>query len=329
MAVIYYDSLEDGAPQMTSSGTSGNYTMKINEILEATLVNGFNGKPGLGWTKEFVSELEGSDRTVYKNKSAYDDDLFLLVQSDAAYASQIKLQIAESCASPEQYSGYSSVAAIRQQTAGNQRWHVIGDERTMILIFYSETSANQGRSSSHNPVAVYVGDFDTQGSPYSKGWGIVCPSLQSGNLDGVHVGDSVGSLGFDKNTKPSTAVSRPVTQMPGIPWSLDTIPCYFDAFFARVTESFTGTNLALTHADFEPNVQLKSPWHIILDKKYIYRMRGIFCLYPFLCHINSGYNRNWAIKTTVHGQGYLPLDFKSTSSYWVPMLTYIQTTGDW
>ena len=65
MAVTFYSSDDPGAPQFALSGSSGSYSIGIIEIMDAVLVNGYNGKQGLGWTKQMTSKVDGSKRTLY------------------------------------------------------------------------------------------------------------------------------------------------------------------------------------------------------------------------------------------------------------------------
>lgn len=330
MAVQHYSSEDAGAPQFTvTRNVSGNYQNSIIEVLDAILVTGYGDKSACGWTKEMTSEVPDSNRTVYKNKSACQDDMFLLVESNRTNALGIKMQIADVVTSPETYSGYSQVAAGTQVHTGAQYWQAVGDERTLIVMFYSWYVDQHSTGGYYIPHSFYIGDFDLQGNINPKGWGLLSSYMAQGTLDTVtNGGETRGALSIDLINYSGAKVIRPVTQAPGEPWSENDVYCYLTAFEARPTS--TASELVYADiSDFEANAAIRSPWFFILNLTHIYRLRGVHSFFPWLRTSSSSNKRNFAKPLMVEGIGYLPLPQTNNPSSASPMTVYIQTSGDW
>ncbi|MES9983172.1 MAG: hypothetical protein ABW115_07170 [Candidatus Thiodiazotropha sp. 6PLUC6] len=189
MAVTFYSSEDAGAPQWRSSGLTAG-TNNIIEILDAVLLTGYGSKPGCGWSKVASSTI--NDRTVYRNQSAHQNDMHLLVQSHPSTNYVCMMQAADSVVSPEEYYGYSAVACCGQNY-GINRWIAIGDERTIVFAV-----ANNNMNSSHyyvyGPSYIYAGDFDPQGNDHPSAWGVVSNTMFQGTLDTGYNGYGCGVL---------------------------------------------------------------------------------------------------------------------------------------
>ena len=334
MAVQYYSWEDDGAPQFEKTrNVSGNYQNSIIDIMDAILINGYGTKPGMGWTKEFTSTVTDSNRTVYKNKSAHADDMFFIIESMKNIESGFKAQIADAVISPEVYSGYSQVAGLYQIHTGTQRWHAIGDERTFVFVFYSyyadQTSVSNW--SSYSPMAFYVGDFDIPNNSNPKGWGLLAHSMKEGTLDSLgesYSGDNRGTFNLMNTQQPYSKTDRPVTQIPGELWSEADAYCFTASFESRPPVKSSNPP-SRDISEFEQNAQLRSEWFFILNFTNIYRLRGVYNIYPWLSHSNMTNNRNWAKIVHVFGDDYMPLMTMPSNTYYRPMTVYIKATGDW
>ena len=327
MAVTYYSWDDAGAPQFTQGGQ---YKNNFIEVLDAILINGYGNKSGLGWTKVMSSKIPNSDRTVYKNKSANKDDMFLLAQSNPSESKGFMLQIADVVTSPELYSGYSQVASC-YQSHDLKRWHAVGDERTFIFINYSSFTdgISSGYWSSYSPVVLYIGDFDIPDKNNPKGWGLLAPLMTKGTLDTVSIsGENKGTFTLAIETSLTAKTVRSVTQVPGEVWS--EADCYGFAFSFESRPGTANTSPPYREiSDFEANVNLKAPWFYCLNRQYTYRIRGVFNIFPWLQQANSSGKRNWAKTVTVDGESYLPFSYRASRGNTVPMSVYIQITGSW
>ena len=328
MAVTYYDSEDIGAPQYSYSGNTSN----ITEIFDAILVNGYGSKPGLGWTKEMVSEVEGSDRTVYKNQSASQEDMYLLVETNPASGSSFRLQIAENVTSPETYEGYSAYAACFW-TYTPRVWKAVGDERTLILFLHAGGLENQSSSNAHirHPLTLYVGDVDTMNMDIPRGWALLAPSMVKGLLSASTSGGAyAGTLANADDVTIDNTHPRVMTSLPGISWSED------DQTVSCCTMQHQHNNLDAKNgfptteiSDFEQNAIARVPWFLLIEQKFMFRLRGIFNIFPWLYHNDSTSKLNFLKPLTVDGITYRGTSYKGNRHNNYPMTAYIQTSGDW
>ncbi|USE34059.1 hypothetical protein [Endozoicomonas sp. SCSIO W0465] len=289
MAITFYSSEDAGAPQFeVTRNVSGNYQNSIDKVMDAILVTGYGSKPGCGWTKEMSSDVPDSNRTVYKNKSAHQDDMFLLVESGKENSLTIRMQIADIVTDPETYSGYSQVMAGCQTHGGQQYWMAVGDERTIIFLFYSWYVRNNSNGSSYLPYCIYAGDFEIDEGSNHKGWGLLGSYMLKGTLDTVtHPGDNRGTFGIDKKNY----TFRPFTQIPGEAWSENGITINLAAFEGGSTNSVERSAIFYDVADFEANAKARSPWFMLFGANHIYRLRGAYSFYPWLRTSNSSNKR--------------------------------------
>ncbi len=135
MAIQYYTSRDAGAPQIElTRAESNNVQCSIIAVLDAILVTGYGSKPGFGWTKLMTSDVAGSDRTVYQNRSAHGENMNLIVQSHKTRTNGFMMQMADVVNSPESYEHYSDVVSLCPSNSGDTYWYAVGDERTVIFI---------------------------------------------------------------------------------------------------------------------------------------------------------------------------------------------------
>ena len=329
MAVTYYSWDDAGAPQYRYiSGTaSPNFRNTIIEVLDAILINGYSSKKGLGWTKEMTSSVPGSNRTVYKNKSAHQDDMYLIVESDGKSQQGFKMQIADMVSSPEIYSGYSQIAAVTQRQSGVQRWHAVGDERTFIFVFYSEYVDNLVTRfwNRAGPVAIYVGDFDVPANSNPKAWGLVCNTMYQGTLDNEisYYPESHASFNLQR-TVSNQPNDRPVTQIPGEAWSNDNVHSMMKFIMADTLISYNDTPKDVDK--FIRDIQFRAEVFQIINKKHVYRMRGVYSFFPWLNQAGNS-TRNFYKKITVQGDDYLTLKRARNANDVINC--FVKTTGDW
>ena len=336
MAVTFYSSDDAGAIQPTHSGSSGSYQTNIIEILDSILISGYGSKAGLGWTKVMTSELAGSDRTIYSNQSAYESNCHLLAESHKNYNGYCKFQVADTVTSPEVYSGYSHVG---MGYILSKKWMAVGDERTLILIFYPDNmySGNSSSFNSYAPQVLYFGDYDRQSNLTHKGWGLITPTMKAGTLDSVTSSGSTAGFflssliqydGYD------TKACRPVTQLPGKEWSEDSVYACLTTLMPRPgntsAEGDTADpGMAETPELFEQRAQISVPWFLILNRIFVYRLRGIFNIYPSLMHNDPSGKANMLKLLNVDGIDYLGTKQYSDRYDGYPMTAYIQVSGEW
>ena len=328
MAVTYYDSEDAGAPQFTYSGT----TSSIIEIFDAILVNGYGSKPGLGWTKEMTSAVEGSDRTVYKNKSASQEDMYLLVETNPSNGAVFRLQIAESVTSPEAYEGYSAHAACYWGYSPRV-WKAVGDERTLILFLHAGGLENQSVGNAHtrHPLTLYVGDVDTMNVDIPRGWALLAPSMVKGLLSASTSGGTYsGTLVGADQSLISHSRPRVMTSLPGISWSEDdqTVICS-TMHQAHGTVNEKNGFPTKDISEFEQNAIARIPWFLLIEQKFIFRLRGVFNIFPWLVQNDSNSNLHHLKPLTVDGITYRGTTYKGNRYGNYPMTAYIQTSGDW
>ena len=292
MAVTYYDSEDAGAPQFTYSGT----TSSIIEIFDAILVNGYGSKPGLGWTKEMTSAVEGSDRTVYKNKSASQEDMYLLVETNPANGAVFRLQIAESVTSPEVYEGYSAYAACYWLYTPRV-WKAVGDERTLILFLHAGGMEGQTSSYAHSrhPLTLYVGDVDTMNMDIPRGWALLAPSMAKGLLSAATSGGTyTGTFANADESRINGTHPRVMTSLPGISWSENdqAVVCCTMLHIHSYMNAKNGFPTTEVSA-FEQNAIARIPWFLLIEQKFMFRLRGVFNIFPWLYHNDSNLRLNF------------------------------------
>ncbi|OED40220.1 hypothetical protein ACH42_17045 [Endozoicomonas sp. (ex Bugula neritina AB1)] len=330
MAVTYFDSDETGAPQFTTSGSGASYTTTIIDIMDAVLINGFNGKPGFGWTKEMSSSVTNSDRTVYKNKSAHANDMYLLVESSLQY-SEIRFQIADTVTTPESYQGYSHVASLFPSSG--YKWKAMGDERTLIFFIYNAylLQTNYSNFERYNPYVIYIGDFEQFNSANSKCWGLLASRMIPGTFE-TATNAQTRSHAFTHQilyNKPSEKIIRPITQVPEEEWSEEACYAQLDSLFSTTEETNTPYNYTSSVSEFEQRAHLKAPWFVMINMRHVYQLRGVFNILPWLNHADEDNKANMLKPLTIDGISYIATKQYTEDSKYTGMSLYIQTSGDW
>ncbi len=339
MPVQYYSWEDSGAPQIqTTRSGSNNWQCNITEIFDAILITGYGSKPGMGWTKLMTSEIEGSDRTVYQNQSTADENMNLIVQSHIVRQNGFLLQIADVVNSPEEYEHYSDVISINPSTGSTVTWYAVGDERTMIFILSDTYSQNVKQSywDSYYPGVIYAGDMDDPNGNYPKPWCLLGPGSYNGKIDDVEAAGSVtssGVMGFSASHTAITKSRRPVTQVPGEEWAAQ--DCFWFMLSCESTYYFSNSSdyQIRTPDVFTNNASIKAPWFFVLQQNYIFQLRGVYNIYPW---ITSGYSstaesRNWLVKLDAFGEQFFAFskDHSRADDYYSHMEVYIQLTGEW
>lgn len=87
--------------------------------------------------------------------------------------------------------------------------------------------------------------------------------------------------------------------------------------------------MAETPELFALQAQMRIPWFLILNRLYVYKLRGIFNIYPSLMHNDPSSKANMLKTLTVDGINYIGTKQDSSSRDDYPMTAYIQTSGDW
>lgn len=318
MAVTFYSSEDAGAPQYRTSGLTVGKN-NITEILDAVLVTGYGSKPGCGWTKVMSSDI--NDRTVYRNRSAHQNDMHLIVQSHPSYHYTSLWQAADSVVSPEEYYGYSAVAGIGQNY-GVERWIAIGDERTLVFAVVNN-NVNSSHYYIYGPSFVYAGDFEPQGNDHPSAWGVISPRMYAGKIDAAPNGYGCGVL-YNILSYQNTA-PRPMTTVPGQEWSEDNIEFHctnlmlgrdLQVYWPSKTAGYMDVN------EFIQKASMRSPWFLIIENDWIYRLRGTYSITPelFYWDKNNGYP-NHLKPFTIDDIDYI------ASGAWNSV--YFQTSGEW
>ena len=320
MAIQYYSSNDNGAPQLTvTRNVHNDYQNSIDLIMDAILVTGYGDKPACGWEKVMRSEVEGSNRTVYKNKSANQDSMFLLVESGKQNSTTIRMQIADIVTTPEQYAGYSNVAESTQTHSGAQYWFAAGDERTIIFVTWSNYVENSWWGGAYGPYAFYVGDFDLLGETNAKGWGLLGSVMKQGRLDDITSADTgYGCFGMQT----INYNCRPFTQIPEQPWAETGLVINF------ASQGQDPMSRIFDPEIFTAQVRLRSPWYLWFGDNHIYRLRGVYNFYPWLGGRDSSHF-NILKPLSIHGEQYIPLPHIQNHSSNAGLGVYIQTSGEW
>ena len=342
MAIQYYTSRDAGAPQLeVTRSESNNMQCSIIAVLDTILVTGYGAKPGFGWAKVMTSEVAGSDRTVYRNQSANDENMNLIVQSHKKISNGIMLQMADVVNSPESYEHYSDVVAIHPSRSGTTYWYAIGDERTIIFIYsndYLENShAGSVSSWKYNyPASFYAGDLDDPSGSYPKAWCLLGSALFNGTLDDVEAANSSSSAGmFAMNANHNAVYKswRPVTQVPGEDWAAT--DCLFFLMTVAQSKYFSNDSnyQVRTPEQFANHARIKSPWFFILNQSYVFKLRGVYSIYPWItnCSTYNASSRNWLKPLDVFGEQFLAFskDADAADDYFSPMECYVQISGEW
>jgi len=256
---------------ITTRNESNNYQCNIIEILDAILITGYGSKPAMGWTKLMTSEIEGSDRTVYQNNSAADENMNLIVQSHKSRPNGFLMQIADVVNSPEAFEHYSDTMSIYPSIGYPPRWYAAGDERTLIFIYsneYAEDYTSINNWDNYYPGVIYVGDMDDPGGNYQKPWCLLGPATYNGKMDAVEASNSSGSKGVMGMTASHNAVSnsrRPVTQVPGEEWAESDCFSFLMSYETESKFSNHSDYQIRTPEVFSNNAIMKGPWFIICN----------------------------------------------------------------
>lgn len=342
MAIQYYTSRDAGAPQLAvTRAESNNMQCSIIAVLDAILVTGYGSKPGFGWTKVMASEVEGSDRTVYQNQSAHGENMNLIVQSHKKRTNGFMMQMADVVNSPESYEHYSDVVSLHPSFSGNTYWYAVGDERTVIFIYSNDYLENNHGGNISNwdyyyPGTFYAGDLDDPGGSYPKAWCLLGSAMYNGTLDDAEAANSaytVGMFGMNKNHNAVYKAWRPVTQVPGEDWSES--DCFFFMMTVEQSNHFYNENhyQIRTPEQFRNNARIKSPWFFVLNQSYVFLLRGVYSIYPWITNSQTGEasSRNWMIPLDAFGDQFLAFskDMSQADDYYSPMEFYIQISGEW
>ena len=342
MAIQYYTSRDAGAPQIeVTRSESNNMQCSIIAVLDAILVTGYGAKPGLGWNKLMTSEVDGSDRTVYQNQSAHGENMKLIVQSHKKRTNGFMLQMADVINSPESYEHYSDVLAIHPSRSGQTYWYAVGDERTLIFIYSNHYIENNdggsiGNWDSYYPGSFYAGDLDDPGGNYPKAWCLLGSAMYNGTLDEVEAANqshASGLFGLNSNHNAVYKSWRPVTQVPGEDWAA--ADCLFFMMTLEQSRYFSNDNnyQIRTPEQFTSNARIKSPWFFILNQNYVFKLRGVYSIYPWITN-SSSYNssgRNWLKPLDAFDDQFLAFskDIYKADDYYSPLEVYIQISGEW
>lgn len=323
MAVHYYTSEDADAPQFITSGVAKG-TNNIIEIMDAILISGYGSKPGLGWTKLMESEVPGSDRTVYQNDSNHSNNMNLIVQSHPSSTNVIQMQMAEIVNSPEDYSIYSHVTSVGHNYLP-ARWTAVGDSATLILMFWN-SNLKKNYYYVYYPVVIYIGDVDTQGINNPNAWALISPGMFAGTLDTV-TSNYQGAAALSEIEKDvrDKALYRPFTSIPEMEWSEAGTPFKCTAFMSGRSARVFWPSYVEGYQDieeFKQNVSIKSPWYIVFNHKWSYRLRGLYSLFPYLFIYNKENNsQNTLIPFLIDDTEYILTGMHSG--------LFIQTSGDW
>ncbi|MBO9484643.1 hypothetical protein [Salinisphaera sp. G21_0] len=327
MPVTFYSSEDPGAPQFVYSGSNGSYKIGIIEIMDSILVNGYSGKTGLGWTKVMTSAVAGSDRTVYRNQSAYQSDCHLLVESSPTNSGCFKMQIADVVSSPEDYSGYSQVINVY---VSGYKWMAVGDERSFIFIAYPSTMYNYTSSNFHLvvPLCIYIGDVDHLNNMTHLGHALITDSMFAGTMETVTSYSSRPTF-FDDfgNNILTNKTIRPVTQVPGEEWSENDCYHFLTSILPENNANAAGAGKNIN--SFEQTAQLRVPWFLVINQLYVYRLRGLYNIYPMLDHNDESGSAHMLKPINIDGIEYRGTKQNTDRFNGVPMSYYIQTSGDW
>ncbi|WBA83745.1 hypothetical protein [Endozoicomonas sp. GU-1] len=327
MPVTFYSSDDPGAPKFVYSGSSGSYKIGIIDVLDAILVNGYSGKTGLGWTKLMTSAVAGSDRTVYRNQSAYESNCHLLAESSPTNSGCFKMQIADVVTSPEDYSGYSQV--INTYVSG-YKWMAVGDERSFIFFAYPSSmyTAFSSIFNSVMPLCIYIGDVDRLNNTTHIGHVLITNSMYSGTMGTVTSYSSRPSFfeSFSERILTNKTI-RPVTQVPGEEWSEN--DCYHFLTSILPDNAANAAGAGKNIASFEQAAQLRVPWFLVINQVYVYRLRGLYNIFPMLQHNDVSSRAQMLKPLNIDGIEYRGTKQNADRYNGVPMSYYIQTSGDW
>ena len=342
MAIQYYTSRDAGAPQIeVTRNESNNKQCSIIAVLDAILVTGYGSKPGFGWTKVMASDVEGRDRTVYRNQSAHDENMNLIVQSHKKRDNGFMLQMADVVNSPEAYEHYSDVVAIHPSKSGKTYWYAIGDERTIIFI-YSHSYIEDYSGGSINswdyqyPGSFYAVDLDDPGHSYPKAWCLLGSGCYNGTLDEVEAANksySMGLFGLNSSHNAIFKGIRPVTKVPGEDWAAKDCFCFMMTLEQSHYFSNDSNYQIRTPEQFTSNARIKSPWFFIVNQSYVFKLRGVYSIYPWITNsaTSSPTSRNWLKPLDAFDDQFLAFskDINKADDYYSPMEFYIQISGEW
>ena len=326
MPVTFYSSDDPGAPQFVVSGSSGSYSIGIIEIMDAVLVNGYNGKQGLGWTKLMTSKVVGSKRTLYSNQSAYESNCLLLVDDSRNFSGYFKMQITDTAISTEDYSGYSHAIQLE---ARNHKWMAVGDERTLIFFVFDKRmeTVDSYQFSYYMPSCIYIGDVDRLNNTTHLGHALITDEMHSGTMETISKWASLSTF-FDSFTGSTQYKKiRPVTQVPGEEWSENS--CYHFLTSILPDEQNDPSAYEKNIASFEQNAQLRVPWFLVINRTNVYRLRGMYNIYPMLLHNDENRKAHMLKPLNIDGIEYRGTKQNNSRYDGYPMSYYIQTSGDW
>lgn len=339
MPVTFYSWEDSGAPQFSvTNNVSGAFQTNIIQIMDAILINGYGSKTALGWTKLMSSDVAGSDRTVYQNVSAYSENMNMIIQSTPSLLAGISVQIADVVDSPETYTGYSDVVSITpSRTYGTAfRWFAVGDERTLIFILSDSFSLDTSISNwdYFYISSFYAGDLIVQDpSAYPKCWALIGSGMYQKNLDDI--GNSAGTKGFMNFNDAQYVYSlkcRPFTQVPDEPWSTNPVKVYYPSLESVPNFSNNQDYMVRKLTEYPDQVKVLSPYYMAINNVNVFRLRGIYNMFPWLTNFDQdGNTRNWAKVFTVDGSDYMGFfrDLNYGDSYHPPMTVYLQLSGEW
>ena len=139
---------------------------------------------------------------------------------------------------------------------------------------------------------MYIGDLDTMTMDFPKGWALIGPKPQKGNMDNLtntysYYGSLSNASGFINSN-----MYRVMASIPGEDWAEDGVATACGSFYST-------SNIKIDEIDgfptgdisvFEENAMMRVPWFLFIAQKFAFRLRGIYSIFPWLNQGTSGCN---------------------------------------